>query len=98
MAIRVNDFMSGMFAAIDIRLIVFKKVSDIHPMITLVGAFAGLKYFGLLGVLFGPLAIAYFFELIKIYRSEFITPADATVLDAPPDALAAGPAVIQAPD
>ncbi len=81
-----------------IRLIVFKKVSDIHPMVTLVGAFAGLKYFGLLGVLLGPLAIAYFFELIKIYRSEFVAPADATVLDAPPDALAATPAVIQAPD
>ncbi|HEX2079368.1 MAG TPA: AI-2E family transporter [Longimicrobium sp.] len=80
-----------------VRLIVYKKVSDIHPMVTLVGAFAGLKYFGLLGVLLGPLAIAYFFELIKIYRSEFIVPADGAS-PAPADALAAAPAVIQAPD
>ncbi|HEU0300301.1 MAG TPA: AI-2E family transporter [Longimicrobium sp.] len=79
-----------------VRLIVYKKVSDIHPMVTLVGAFAGLKYFGLLGVLLGPLAIAYFFELIKIYRSEFIAPADPAI-PAPADALTA-PAVIQAPD
>lgn len=54
-----------------VRMIVFKKVSNIHPLATLVGAFAGLKYFGLLGVLLGPLAIAYFFELLKMYRAEF---------------------------
>lgn len=80
-----------------IRLIVFKKVSDIHPMVTLVGAFAGLKYFGLLGVLLGPLAIAYFFELIKMYRAEYIAPEEPGA-PAQSDALAAAPAVIQAPD
>ena len=51
---------------------VFKKVSNIHPMATLIGAFAGLKYFGLLGVLLGPLAIAYFFEMLKMYRQEYV--------------------------
>jgi predicted PurR-regulated permease PerM len=64
----------GIFAAnIDnvVRLIVFKRVSNIHPMATLIGAFAGLKYFGLLGVLLGPLAIAYFFELLRMYRIEY---------------------------
>ena len=54
------------------RMVVFKKVSNIHPLATLVGAFAGLKYFGLLGVLLGPLAIAYFFELLKMYRREYL--------------------------
>jgi predicted PurR-regulated permease PerM len=54
-----------------VRLIVFKRVSNIHPMATLIGAFAGLKYFGLLGVLLGPLAIAYFFELLRMYRVEY---------------------------
>lgn len=66
----------GFFAAnVDniIRLVVFKKVSNIHPMATLIGAFAGLKYFGLLGVLLGPLAIAYFFEMLKMYRQEYVT-------------------------
>lgn len=53
-----------------VRLVVFKRVSNIHPMITLVGAFAGVRYMGLLGVLLGPLAITYFFELLQVYRAE----------------------------
>ena len=56
-----------------IRPFVYRRVSNIHPMITLVGAFAGVKYFGLLGVLLGPLAIAYLFELIHFYRAEYGT-------------------------
>ena len=51
-----------------IRPLVYKRVSNIHPMITLVGAFAGVRYFGLLGLLLGPLAIAYLFELLRFYR------------------------------
>jgi predicted PurR-regulated permease PerM len=54
-----------------IRPMVYKKVSNIHPMVTLVGAFAGIKYFGLPGLLLGPLAIAYFFELMKFYQLEY---------------------------
>lgn len=79
-----------------VRMVVFKKVSNIHPLATLVGAFAGLKYFGLLGVLLGPLAIAYFFELLKMYRQEFlggVDSADATLLESPHP-----PALVQAPD
>lgn len=55
-----------------IRPIVFKRVSNIHPMVTLVGAFAGVAYFGLLGILLGPLAIQYFFVLLRLYREEYI--------------------------
>jgi predicted PurR-regulated permease PerM len=54
-----------------IRPLVYRRVSNIHPMITLVGAFAGIKYFGLPGLLLGPLAIAYFFELLRFYRLEY---------------------------
>lgn len=54
-----------------IRPLVYKRVSNIHPMITLVGAFAGVRYFGLLGLLLGPLAIAYLFELLRFYREEY---------------------------
>ena len=54
-----------------IRPLVYKRVSDIHPMITLIGAFMGVKYFGLMGVLLGPLAIAYLFELLQFYREEY---------------------------
>ena len=64
---------AGVASNIDnlIRPLVYRRVSHIHPMITLVGAFAGVKYFGLLGVLLGPLAIAYLFELLSFYREEY---------------------------
>ena len=63
----------GIASSIDnvIRPLVYRRMSDIHPMITLVGAFAGVKYFGLLGVLLGPLGIAYLFELLRFYREEY---------------------------
>jgi predicted PurR-regulated permease PerM len=54
-----------------VRPLVYRRVSRIHPMITLVGAFAGIRYFGPLGVLFGPLGLAYFFEVLALYRREY---------------------------
>jgi len=57
-----------------VRPVVFRKYSQIHPMITLVGAIAGVSYFGLLGLLIGPLALSYFFEIIRIYREEYLLP------------------------
>ena len=56
-----------------IRPYVFKRYSEIHPMITLVGAVVGVSYFGILGLLIGPLALSYFFELIRMYREEYLT-------------------------
>lgn len=56
-----------------IRPMVFRRWAQIHPLITLVGAFAGVRYFGILGLLIGPLALSYFFELIAMYREEYLT-------------------------
>lgn len=59
-----------------IRPIVSHRVSKIHPLVTLIGAFAGIRYLGLPGVLLGPLALAYFFELLRAFELEFLgTPA-----------------------
>ena len=66
-----------------IRPMVYKRVSNIHPMVTLVGAFAGIRYFGLPGLLLGPLAIAYFFELMRFYQLEYSKPAPADLIVAP---------------
>ena len=54
-----------------VRPWIFRRVASVHPLVTLVGALAGLQYFGLLGVLMGPLAITYFFELLRIYDEEY---------------------------
>jgi predicted PurR-regulated permease PerM len=55
-----------------IRPMVFRRWAQIHPFITVIGAFSAIQYFGLLGLLVGPLAISYFFELIRMYREEFL--------------------------
>src|SRR5438309_1379388 len=39
-----------------IRPMVFRRWANIHPLVTLVGALAGVPYFGILGLLIGPLA------------------------------------------
>ncbi|MEO8200726.1 MAG: AI-2E family transporter [Gemmatimonadota bacterium] len=57
-----------------IRPIVFRRYAQIHPLVTLIGAFAGIRYFGLLGLMVGPLALSYFFELIRMYKEEYIEP------------------------
>jgi predicted PurR-regulated permease PerM len=68
-----------------IRPLVFRRWAQIHPFVTVIGAFMGLRLFGLLGLLIGPLAISYFFELIRMYRVEYLADADVEVS---PDQLA----------
>src|SRR6266850_946910 len=55
-----------------IRPMVFRRWANIHPLVTLVGALAGVPYFGILGLLIGPLALSYLFELVKMYREEYL--------------------------
>lgn len=59
-----------------IRPIVYRRYAQIHPLLTLVGAIAGVSYFGLLGLLLGPLALSYFFELLRMYGEEYVVPAE----------------------
>lgn len=55
-----------------IRPWVSNRYAQIHPMITLVGAIAGVSWLGILGLLIGPLALSYFFELLSMYRREYL--------------------------
>ena len=77
------------------RPFVYERVSHIHPMITLVGAFAGVRWFGLLGVLIGPLAISYFFELLRIFQAEYGAPH--APLDTPAGGVRPDGALVLAP-
>jgi predicted PurR-regulated permease PerM len=54
-----------------VRPAVYRRVSGLHPMASLLGAFAGVEMFGLLGLVLGPLAIAYCLELIELYEAEY---------------------------
>jgi predicted PurR-regulated permease PerM len=51
--------------------LVTRRVSGLHPMATLVGAFSGAELMGLPGLLLGPLALAYAIELVRLYQQEY---------------------------
>ena len=56
-----------------IRPMVSRRWAHIHSLVTLIGALVGVPYLGLLGLLIGPLAVSYFFELTQMYREEYVT-------------------------
>jgi len=55
-----------------IRFVLAKKMADVHPIITVLGVVMGLNYFGLSGLIFGPLLISYFFIFYKMYYNDYI--------------------------
>jgi predicted PurR-regulated permease PerM len=55
-----------------IRPYISNRYAQVHPLITLVGALAGVSYLGIVGLLIGPLALSYFFELVSVYQKEYL--------------------------
>ena len=53
------------------RLMIQKKFANIHPIITIFGVIIGLGSFGLPGLVFGPLMLAYFVIFIKMYMKVY---------------------------
>lgn len=49
-----------------------RKIANVHPLITIFGVIIGIKLFGFVGLIFGPLMISMFLLLLKIYASEFM--------------------------
>ncbi len=65
----------GIIGTVDniLRFTLLKKMGNVHPLTTVFGVIIGLKVFGFIGLIFGPLLISLFMLLLKIYSSEFIT-------------------------
>lgn len=59
------------------RLGLLKKMGNVHPLITVLGVIVGLRLFGFMGLIFGPLLISYFIILVKIYINEFTIPVNS---------------------
>ncbi len=59
-----------------IRMVVSKKIGHVHPVTTVLGVIIGLEFFGLPGLVFGPLIISYFIILLKLYYLEYIKKRD----------------------
>lgn len=53
-----------------LRLIINKKLANIHPLISIIGVIIGIPMFGILGLVFGPLLISFFILLISIYENK----------------------------
>lgn len=64
----------GLIGLVDnvFRLLINKKLGDIHPLITIFGVIVGLQLFGFIGLVFGPLLISMFILLLRIYGNEFL--------------------------
>lgn len=54
------------------RFVLQKRIGNVHPLITFFGVIIGLRLFGLVGIIFGPLLISYFVLLLKIYHNEYL--------------------------
>ncbi|WP_139922643.1 AI-2E family transporter [Hymenobacter sp. DG01] len=53
-----------------LRILLAKRIGDIHPLITLAGVVLGVNIFGILGLVLGPLLLSYFIVLIKVFERE----------------------------
>lgn len=67
----------GVVGTVDnlLRMVLNRKLGDVHPLITILGVIAGLGLFGFIGLIFGPLLLSLFILLIKIYSLEFVEKA-----------------------
>ncbi|MFA5620781.1 MAG: AI-2E family transporter [Weeksellaceae bacterium] len=48
-----------------------KVMVDVHPLITIFGVILGVKLFGFIGIIFGPIFLSLIFWLFRIYNLEF---------------------------
>lgn len=73
--IAMTIFGFGVIGTVDnvLRFSLLKKIGNVHPLTTVFGVIIGLKLFGFIGLIFGPLLISLFMLLLKIYSTEFIT-------------------------
>ncbi|MFA5649619.1 MAG: AI-2E family transporter [Proteiniphilum sp.] len=59
------------------RLLLQKKLADIHPLITVFGVLIGIPMFGFWGVIFGPLILSLFILFFNMYRHEYVAGSKA---------------------
>ncbi|WP_213520464.1 AI-2E family transporter [Nonlabens sp.] len=53
------------------RLVVQKRLADVHPLVTLIGVVVGVPLFGFIGLIFGPLLVSLLLLLVKMYKNEY---------------------------
>jgi predicted PurR-regulated permease PerM len=53
-----------------LRIMLAKRMGDIHPLVTLVGLVLGVEIFGIIGLVVGPLLVSYLLVLMQVFRRE----------------------------
>ena len=53
-----------------LRIWLGKRMGDVHPLIVLTGIVLGVPIFGITGLVFGPLVLAYFVLLIRVFARQ----------------------------
>ncbi len=55
-----------------VRQLVQKKVGEMHPLISIIGLIIGITYFGITGLIIGPLILVFFVLIAQMFREEYI--------------------------
>jgi predicted PurR-regulated permease PerM len=55
------------------RPVIQKKIGEIHPFQSLLGIIIGISLFGLVGIVIGPLLLAYFYLTVKMFSEEYLS-------------------------
>jgi predicted PurR-regulated permease PerM len=55
-----------------IRPYLQNQFGKIHPLISIIGIFIGIPFFGLFGIVVGPLLLSYFLSTTKMFKEEYI--------------------------
>jgi len=70
----VGILLVGLIVIINIdnflRIMLAKRMGDIHPLVTLVGVVLGVELFGILGLVMGPLLLSYFLVLLRVFARQ----------------------------
>jgi predicted PurR-regulated permease PerM len=53
------------------RAMVSRRLGNVHPLTTLLGALIGVPLFGMIGIVVGPLLISLFLELLRVYQRDY---------------------------
>jgi predicted PurR-regulated permease PerM len=54
-----------------IRPYLSKKISRIHPLVTFIGVFVGVLFFGVIGIFVGPLLLALTILILRMFKEEY---------------------------
>ena len=70
----VGILLVGAFVVMNVdnllRIVLARRIGDIHPLVTLAGVTLGISVFGILGLVIGPLLLSYLGVLLQVFAQE----------------------------